>query len=403
MIVAGTLITPDGGSARLGEGWLRVEGRRIVEAGVGACPHTVDLGGPEHVIAPGFVDAHLHLPQFDSIGADGLPLLEWLDTVIFPAEARWEDPAYAHAMTSRVLARLVRRGTTAIAAYATVHHAGALAACAAAREMGVRAVIGQVLMDVHGPEFLIRPTAQMLREAEAYLAAPNPPHSRVEAGLNPRFALVCTMELMRGAARLAKAAGALVQTHLSETIPECARLGELFDGLDYVEVYGRAGLLGPRSVFAHGIHLSARERAELAASGSIVAHCPTANLFLQSGTMDRRATLAAGVRLALGSDIAGGPDRSMVRVARAMIEAAKAIGGPLPTAGECWWQITAGNARALGWPDAGTLDTGAAADVVVFEPDVPWRTARDPLSCLLYAWDDSWIDAVVLDGTPVAL
>ena len=124
--------------------------------------------------------------------------------------------------------------------------------------------------------------------------------------------------------------------------------------------------------------------------------------------MDRRGHMNSGVTLALGSDIGAGYERSMVRVARAMVEAAASLAGPeaseqdqVPTADHAWWQITAGNAQALGWPDAGRLVPGAAADVVVAQPDIGWLSGPvDPLSRLLWAWDDRWVKQTLIRGRP---
>ena len=120
--------------------------------------------------------------------------------------------------------------------------------------------------------------------------------------------------------------------------------------------------------------------------------------------MDRSAALTSGVRLSLGSDIGGGYDRSMVRVARAMVETASALGEGYPSAAEAWWQITAGNANALRL-DAGRLRVGAPADLLIAEPDLPWlgdasgRRPVDPLAMLLFAWDDRWVRLLLTRGS----
>jgi guanine deaminase len=114
--------------------------------------------------------------------------------------------------------------------------------------------------------------------------------------------------------------------------------------------------------------------------------------------MDLAAMHAAGVTVALGSDIGAGPDVSMVRVARAMAETALSLGHEPPTAEACFWQITRGNAEALGLGGAGRLEEGAAADLLVLEPDIDWLAAPDPLGALLFGWDDRWIKAVVARG-----
>lgn len=404
MLITGTLLLPDHrvgrNGVRLAAGSLLVRNGRIAEVREGDPADEPDLGGDDTLILPGFIDAHLHLPQFDSIGEDGMELLEWLERVVYPAEARWADPDFAGAMALRACRHLAPFGTTGIAAYLTVHHEASLAAARAVEAFGLRAVVGQTLMDREAPADLTRPALRLLAEADAFVESLKG-RTRIEAAVTPRFAIACTPELLAGAGAIAKRTGSIVQTHLAETEVECRRVAELFDGTPYTEVYERAGLLGERTILGHGIRLDAAQRATLARTRSVIAHCPTANAFLRAGSMDRAGLLRDGVRLALGSDIAGGPDRSMVRVARAMLETAKARGDNPPDAAECWRQITAGNADALGWADSGRIAPTAWADLVLVTPDVPWRDAPDPLARLLYAWDDRWIAATLAAGRTV--
>lgn len=409
MLIAGHLILPaEPGSIRLERGWLRLAGDRIADLGVGKPPATPDLGGDGHIISPGLVDTHLHIPQFDSIGADGLPLLRWLEQVIFPAEARWADADFAAAMAQRVARRLLAAGTTAIAAYATVHAAGAAAAMRELARAGLAGCVGQVLMDrpPYAPPALCRPTADLLAEAAA--AAPV---GRLQPAITPRFAVCCTAELLAGCGELAARTGRVIQTHLSETLDECELIRRLYDGASYVEVYRRAGLLTPRTLLGHGIWLNDADRETLSRTGAIIAHCPTANLFLQAGLMDLPAHTRAAVRISLGSDVAGGPDVCMLRVARAMIESVKRLRMPPPAGAgltdrrlispaAAWWQITTGNAQALGLEAGhGELRGGAPADLVILRPrDDAWQTAADPIGALLYGFDERWIEHTIANG-----
>ncbi len=399
MIVHGTLLMPDSTQAcvALTPGHVQVDGAviRHVRLDKGDAPD--GSAQSETLVLPGFTDTHVHLPQFDSIGADGLDLLTWLDQIIFPAEAQWADADYAGQMATRVATRLIAAGTTGVGAYATVHAEGTRSALQAIAKAGLRGVVGQVLMDQQAPAELVRPAAELLAQAAAM-----EPAGRIEPAVTPRFAISCSADLLAGAGRLARQTGWTVQTHLAETEAECELVSRLHGGLRYTKVYEQAGLLTERTILGHGIWLSAEDRSLLRERGCVVAHCPTANLFLSAGPMDLRAQVNAGVRLGLGSDVAGGPDVSMVRVARAMIETAKQVRpeAPPPTAAEAWWSITRGNALAMGWADAGLLQEGAAADLVVIRPDIDWRRAPDPLGALLYAWDDRWIETVIVNGLP---
>jgi guanine deaminase len=216
--------------------------------------------------------------------------------------------------------------------------------------------------------------------------------------VTPRFAITCSEELLKGAAALARETGWLVQTHLAETAREIEAVSRLFPGESYTDVYERTGLLTERTLAAHGVWLDDNDLATLRARGTSVAHCPTANRFLGAGVMSRGRVLGSGVRVGLGSDVAGGPDRSMVRVARAMIEAAKASGSPVPTGAECWAQITHRNAALLGLAGCGSLAEGNYADVLVIRPTTRWLESPNPLTHLIYAWDDRWLRATIAAG-----
>lgn len=375
-------------AVRIVPGYLRIEGNRVVEVVEGEIAERADLGGPDYLICPGFIDTHLHLPQFDMIGSHGLPLLQWLDEVTFPSERRWENPDYARAMTNRVIDQCFAFGTTSICAYATVHHAGTVAALEVAQQRNVRGVFGQVLMDRQAPGYLLRPAQSQIDETRRLLDR-FPAGASLAAAVTPRFAVSCTGELMNAAGELAKERDAVIQTHLAETPQECDLVQNLFGGLSYTDVYREASLLTKRSIFGHGIYLDSSDCMTIADAESIVAHCPTANSLLRSGTMNRAALLQSSVKLTLGSDIGAGYERSMIRVARAMIEAASSLSESYPSAAEAFWQITHGNALALGWPDRHRFSADEQADVLVIQPDVAWLEGDvDPLSKLMFSWDD---------------
>lgn len=386
------------GRSRIAPGMVRIRDGRIEEVIEGELSPKADAGGSQYLLSPGFVDTHLHLPQFDMIGAHGLPLLQWLSNVTFRAEAKWADADYAAAMALRAVSQCFSFGTTAICAYASVHHEATTAALRVARDAGMRGVIGQVLMDQQAPDSLCRPASQLIDETTKLLDQ-FPPGSPMAAAVTPRFAITCSAELLGEAGRLAHEKLAVVQTHLAETIPECQRVSELFGGMSYVDVYDRAGLMGERSLFGHGIYLNEADRNNLAKRRSMIAHCPTANSFLRSGTMQRETLVNDKVAITLGSDIGAGYERSMVRVGRAMIEAAASLTEKHPDAATAWHAITTGNANHLGWTDIGRITPGASADLVLIKPNIPWldRTV-DPLSQLMFAWDDRWIEKTFVRG-----
>ena len=174
---------------------------------------------------------------------------------------------------------------------------------------------------------------------------------------------------------------------------------------NYTSVYDRHGLLTDRTLLAHCLHLNDDEWRLIAQRRSVVVHCPSANTFLKSGVFDLNAIRAHDVRLALGSDIAAGPDLAMPRVARAMIEVAKMRSmtidrnAHIPTPAEAWNLITRGNADALGWTDAGRLEMGAAADLLVLQ--LPFDVDEHLIGRLIYTWRDDYIALRIVAGRSV--
>lgn len=396
MLIAGHLLIDPNERPR--PGWLRLNGQRIVEQGEGDPPGKPDLGstsvGPDwSLICPGFVDAHLHLPQIESTGCDGMELLEWLERVIFPAEARWADERIVAQQVEGALAQLLRAGTLGYAGYLTSHFHGYVHVLRAEQTTPLRALVGQSLMDRHAPAHVLnQPTSRVACSGRC----------RVQMSVNPRFAVACSDALLERA-RCMAVGGAFIQTHLAESRRECELVGELFpDDEHYTAVYDRHGLLGERTLVAHCVHLNEEEWRLIAKRQAVVVHCPSANIFLQSGLFDLDAARRHGVRLALGSDIAAGPDLAMPRVARAMIQTAKvrrmtvAPAAHVPRPAEAWDLMTRGNAEALGWHDAGRLEIGAAADLLVIQP--PFEIDEHLIGRLIYTWRDDYIAARIVSG-----
>lgn len=410
VLIAGRMLTAERDLPELG--WLRLNGDRILERGDGTPPEKPDLGGPHALITPGFIDAHLHLPQFTSIGCDGLELLDWLQQVIYPAERRWREADTAESRTALAYQQLLEAGTLGFAGFLSSHPTGVTAAVRAAHRLPLRAIVGQVLMDRHAPDDLLnQPIARLSRSTRG----------RMDTSLNPRFAIACSDALLAETGRrLAEGfphsfkvrepddmgQHLFVQTHLAESEAECARVRELFpDDPHYTGVYDRHGLLGRHALLAHGVHLSKEEWSLIAERHSVIVHCPQANTFLRSGLFDLRAALDAGVRLALGSDIAAGSDRAMPRVARSMIEVAKLRRlmiddrAYIPTPRDAWRMITLDNAAALAWPDAGRLDPGASADLLILR--APFDADEHLYGRLLYTWRNEYIAHRIVAGQPV--
>ncbi len=269
------------------------------------------------LLLPGLVDLHVHLPQVPAAGIGaGLDLLTWLERHIFSREREFRAPV-AEVLVPRIYRAMAAVGTTTILAYGAIWADSLSVAFQAAETHGIRAILGAVMMDRLSYDPETPPTQRLdrsLREAdELCVRWDGAADGRLGYAFTPRFAVSCSAELLRESASLATRHGAIWQTHLSEDAREIRTVRDLFpDATDYLDVYDRAGGLGPRSVLAHAIHLSERELARLVESGSRIAHCPVSNLFISSGVMPLARYLEAGASVGLGSDVAGSPELSIL-------------------------------------------------------------------------------------------
>lgn len=332
------------------------------------------------LVLPGFVDLHVHLPQVPSAGLGaGMDLLTWLERHVFPLERAY-DVGAAERLAPAVFRAMAAAGTTTLLGYGAIWADSLDATFRAAEEHGIRAILGKVMMDritydAASPRDAILGTS--LRESADLCARwHGAADGRLGYAFTPRFAVSCTAEMLRESADLAARAGALWQTHLAEDRAEVARVRETFpEARDYLDVYDRAGALRPGSVLAHAIYLSDREVARLAASEAAVAHCPSSNLFLASGVMPLARYLEAGVRVGLGTDVAGGPELSVISQMRSgfYVQNALRVAGSetrdnLDPMG--WLRLaTLEGARAIGLGDViGSIEQGKEADLVCIDP-----------------------------------
>lgn len=322
----------------------------------------------DHVMLPGFIDCHVHYPQLPIIGAAGEQLLDWLDRYTFVAEQQFAELTHARQIAGLFLDECLRHGTTTVASFCTVHAQSVDAFFEAAEARGMRTIAGKCLMDRHAPPALCDTAQRGYDESQSLIARW---HGRGRAGyaITPRFAPSSTPAQLELAGSLRKEnPGTWLQSHLSENLREVAWARELFpERRDYVDVYDHFGLLGPRAIYGHGIHLSDAELARLHATGTAIAHCPTSNQFLGSGLFDLRRTRGGSypVRVGLATDIGAGTTLSMLRTMGSAYGTAQLLGSSL-RAPEAFYLATRGAAEALGLEkQIGSLAAGMEADVVV--------------------------------------
>lgn len=355
------------------DGAILVRGGRVAAIGAAAdvlplAPEAEVIDHRPHLILPGFIDTHIHMPQAQIIGSWGAQLLDWLNTYTFPAESKFADPAHAARIAGAFLDLLLAHGTTTAVAYCSSHPASVDAYFTAAEARGMRVLGGKVMMDRNCPEG-VRDTAQSSYDDSKALIGLWHGRGRASYVITPRFAITSTPAQMAMAqALVAEHPDLHVQTHLSENRDEIDYTLSLYPAArDYLDVYETYGLLGPRSLFGHAIHLSAREVTAMAATGSVAVFCPTSNLFLGSGLYDKVGLREQGVRRAIATDVGGGTSYSMLRTLDEGYKVLALRGQKLDPLKAFWW-ITRGNAEALGMADTiGTLAVGSEADIVVLD------------------------------------
>jgi len=324
---------------------------------------------------PGLIDAHVHYPQLAVLGVMGLRLLDWLRQRTWPHEARLSDPALARTEADAFLAALARNGTTSAMVFGAHQKVAMDAFFDAAEASGLRITAGLVLGDRELPDALLSDPDRAIAESRELIERWHG-RGRLRYAVTPRFAVSA------GDAMLA-ACGALLRdgpddlwftTHLNETPEEIAYVRGAFPAArDYLDVYDRHGLIGPRSVVAHDVHPTDAELARLAETRAVACHCPGSNHFIGSGLFPMARHLAAGARAALGTDVGGGPGFSLLREARLAYETQMLLGDDGVRLGpaRALWLATGAGASALGLADlVGDLTPGKRADLAWIAPRV---------------------------------
>ena len=312
-----------------------------------------DFGGALILQAP--ADLHLHAPQYPMMGMGmDLPLLDWLNTYAFPTEARFSDPGYAREVYRRLAEDLIANGTTRVCMFSSLHREATLILMEELERAGVAGYVGKVNMDRNGGADLQETTEESMAETLRWLEECGD-FRHVRPMVTPRFTPSCTDELMAFLGRLASERDLPIQSHLSENTAEGDWVRQLHpDCAQYWETYAKYGLWNGRTVMAHCVWCDARERRAMKDAGVTAVHCPDSNQNLCSGVSPVRVLLREGVKVALGTDVAGGDTLSMLDAASSAIRASKARrildgwGTDFLTAAEAWYLAASAGAEFFG-------------------------------------------------------
>jgi len=319
-----------------------------------------------HLLMAGFIDAHIHFPQVQIVASWGNQLLDWLNGYTFPAEAEYANAQHARAMAAQFCTLLTDHGTTTAAAFCSVHASSAEALFAEAADRNMRMIAGKTMMDRNAPEAVCDTPQSSYDDSKALIERWHG-KGRASYAITPRFAITSTPEQLDIAGALtSEHPDCYIQTHLSENHDEIALTAELYpDARDYLDVYEGYGLLGPRSLLGHAIHLKDREKGAIAANGAHPVFCPTSNLFLGSGLFDDAGLRARGINSGIATDIGAGTSYSMLQTLNEGYKILQLQDQKLHALRAFHW-ITRGNATVLGLERRiGTLDAGTEADIVV--------------------------------------
>ncbi|MFV0576476.1 MAG: guanine deaminase [Vibrio sp.] len=360
-------------------------------------------------ITAGFVDTHIHYPQTGMIASYGEQLLDWLQNYTFPEEERFKDPEYALKVAKIFLDELLCNGTTTALVFGTVHKQSVDVFFQEAKQRNMRMIAGKVLMDRNAPDYLTDTAESGYLDSVELI---NKWHNsgRLSYAVTPRFAPTSSEAQLDIVGQLLREYPSVyMHTHLSENKQEIEWVKSLFpERKGYLDVYDHHQLLHPRSVFAHGVHLSDCECQRLAETGSAIAFCPTSNLFLGSGLFDLNRIESFGIRVGMGTDVGAGTTFSLMQT---MSEAYKIMQlqqeklHPIKSL----YQATLGGAKALYLDDKiGSLEIGKEADFVVLEPKATTlmqfrmqqaKTLEEKLFVLMSLGDDRTVYATYVCGS----
>lgn len=350
------------------------------------------------LIIPGLIDTHIHYPQTGVVAAYGTQLLEWLENYTFPAERSFEDFDYARGEAAFFLDELIRNGTTTALVFGTVHKQSVDAFFTEAQKRNLRMICGKVMMDRNAPDYLCdTPDSSWSDSRELILRWHNT--DRLSYAVTPRFAPTSSDEqLGRAGELLQEFSDVYLQTHLSENKQECEWVKSLFPQREnYLDVYDHYGLLGKRSVFAHGIYLSDEEWQRLHDTDSALSFCPCSNLFIGSGLFDYHKAQHYNVKTGIGTDVGGGDSFSLLRTLNEAYKVQQLQNHNLSPY-QSLYLATLGGAIALDLNSyIGNFELGKEADFIVLDykatPLIERRinnsnTTREKLFAMMMLGDD---------------
>ncbi|KAF8453665.1 hypothetical protein BGX38DRAFT_1090368 [Terfezia claveryi] len=359
---------------------------------------------------PGFIDTHIHASQYPNAGLFGsTTLLDWLTTYTFPTESSFSDLTFAGTVYNRVVNRTLSHGTTTASYYTTIHVPATNLLSKICHKKGQRAFIGRVCMDVNCPDYYGDESVSMAmantKDTIEYIKSIDPDYRVVSPIVTPRFAVTCSGDMMSELGKLAKEENIPIQTHVSENEGEIEFVKKSFPKSgSYTKVYDDHGLLTPRTILSHAVHLSQEELKLIKSRRTGLSHCPISNSALGSGVARVRDWVDEGVNVGLGTDVSGGYSPSVLEAARQALLVSRVLAQregveryKLSVA-EVLWFATRGGARVVGLEmKVGGFEVGMEWDAVLVGLGSVDGAGDQGLAIGgvdLFGWQGDWEDRV---------
>ncbi|KAF9996711.1 hypothetical protein BGZ79_009563 [Entomortierella chlamydospora] len=375
-------------------------------------------------IIPGFIDTHIHAPQYSYCGnGHDIPLLEWLDTLTFPQESKFKDSNYARQVYTKSVARSLRNGTTSACWFATIHLDATKELVKVILEQGQRAYVGKVNMNQQSPDILIETTESSVGDTRAFIEFVNAINNRmsvvetlplVTPVITPRFAISCDSELLTELGKLAAEYDIPIQSHLCETLSEIDFTMSLFpESANYTSIYADHQLLNQRSIMAHCVHMKDEEWALMKKANAGISHCANSNFNIRSGMANVRKMIDLDLKVGLGTDVSGGYSPSVLEALRCsrICSIAKNPEESLSIP-ELFYLATMGGARVMELSDkVGNFEVGKEFDAILVNTTAPRSpldifahdTVQTKFEKYLFVGDDRNNEKIYVQGLEVRL
>lgn len=367
----------------------------------------------DYYLLPGMIDTHVHLPQFEAKAVGKGELLDWLNNYIFPLEEKFADKDFARDKSKQFFDELLKKGTTTASIYSANIQSATEITFEEAEKIGIRAFIGNSLMDFGGESELFKSTEENIKIIEYFTQKWHKKTNLLHYILTPRFAGSSSAELMKFCSEFSMQNDLLIQTHLSENLSEIQfMLGIYPQNNSYTEIYDTYGILSDKTLLAHCIHLSDEEIEIIKSRNCSICHCPSSNRFLESGIMPFAKYTDRNINIALGSDVAGGYSVSIFNEAKEAKEMSKLLkvfnkgeNHRNVSISEVFFAATLGGAKALHIEnETGNFANGKTSDFVLIKKDKyidrqVFTSNENILSDIFYSTFD--VDETIINGTTV--